>query len=413
MAYSDKYNLLESNKNGFILPFMIIIVVILTAMGFGLIKLGAIARTKATYNTERLSSIAVSDAGLTKAIYELNRNLDTVPWDFGNIASTATETLPVANTSYTYTIEEITEGSEYRITSTGTSAQVEKITSAIVTLEGTFASAIFSTSTTSSDDPMIQIDGYNINSYSSDPNITATGLFQIRANSVLQNTVALDGDIEINADIVVGPGVNPEYVIDMDDGVEVTGDMYAAPEVTELEASIVPEELENLDEENYEAGEIITGNVKYTSMTIPKDVTQTISGNCAIYVAGNLIIQSGAELVIPAGSSLTLYLGKKLDVQKKGAGIINESQNPEKVQIYGTDGCTLIKFDEVLDFYGTVYAPLASINITKSNDIYGSLIGQSVNLTKANGDSNKTFYYDESLGSIGTVRFVTESWNQQ
>ena len=128
----------RKNRKGFVLPLTVAMVVLLTVMGLSLQRLGSGARMQAARTTTQIAATAAADAGFTKAMYEMNKNLNVKPWNFSNVTDAVDMALTNANADYTYTIEEIVEDSEYRITSIGRSGWVAKTVSATVGVQGIF-----------------------------------------------------------------------------------------------------------------------------------------------------------------------------------------------------------------------------------------------------------------------------------
>jgi len=189
-------------------------------------------------------------------------------------------------------------------------------------------------------------------------------------------------------------------------------------------SSSVPQTLESMQVQTYEyqAGVPIAENKKYSSLIIPKDKVQEINGNCEIHVVGDVKIEDGARLIVTNNSSLRLYVGgEKFEVKKKSAGLINESQDPTSLLIFGLDDCRKVKIEngDAGDFYGAVYAPFAKVEMKINGDLYGAFAGWDVKLKKKKGGDPGTFYYDRSL-RIGNLlatdalaaRFVVKRWQQ-
>ena len=120
MAWIERIKQRRANRRGFALLFAAVMVLILFFVGFGILRLGMEKRMRAVRTTAEISARAAADAGLTKAIFEMNKNLD-LGWNFSSIESPATKVFPSANASYTYTVTEIATNAEYDITSIGQS----------------------------------------------------------------------------------------------------------------------------------------------------------------------------------------------------------------------------------------------------------------------------------------------------
>ena len=432
-------------RRGFVLPLTVAMVVLLTVMGLSLQRLGSGARMQAVWATTQITATAAADAGFTKAIYEMNKNLNVKPWNFGNVTDAVDVALTNANADYTYTIEEIVEDSEYRITSIGQSGWAAKTVSAAVKVQGGFDYPIYAQGYSLPKQPKppkqnppapkplkkggkIELKGYNLDSYSSDPSQAYSGPIQIRTNNNHKKSVKLREDVVINGDVVVGPSGDPNKVIEMKDRASITGDAYAAIERKELLSVTVPSELESLPAIEYEwhggsGGNVaITGNVKYSSFIIPKPHTQDIVGDCMIYVTGDMKVEDMANLTLTAGSSLKLYVNGRLEVKKKSKGLINENQDPTKLLIYGMDDCRKVKIENegAGDFYGAVYAPFAKVEMKTDGDLYGAFVGWDVKLKKKKGSEHGTFYFDRSLRIdhlLATddlaMRFVVKGWREE
>jgi len=435
----------RANRRGFALAFAAVMVLILSVVGFGILRLGMETRMRAVRTTAEISARAAADAGLTKAVFEMNKNLD-VGWNFGNIVSPAATAFSSANANYTYTIEEITNDAEYEITSIGQSGLTSETVSATVVVQGAFNYAIFAQGYAIPKQPKphrhkdgqgprppkplkkggkFEIKGYSVDdSYSSDPSNAYSGPIELRTNNTHKKSVKLRENVVVNGDVIVGPGGKPEKVIEMKDGASITGDAYPAVARQELLSSSVPQTLESMQVQTYEyqAGVPIVGDKKYSSLIIPKDKVQEINGNCLIHVVGDVKVEDGARLIVTNNSSLRLYVGgEKFEVKKKSAGLINEGQDPTSLLIFGLDACRKVKIEngDAGDFYGAVYAPFAKVEMKINGDLYGAFAGWDVKLKKKKGGDHGTFYYDRSL-RIGNLlatdalaaRFEIKRWQK-
>ena len=419
------------NKRGFVLPLVVTMVVLLSVVGLGLLRLGLSARVHAARSTAEMSARAAADAGFTKAIYEMNKNLNIKPWNFSNVALTADRMLSSANADYTYTIEEIEADSEYEITSTGRSGRAVKTVSATVRLQGLFDYAVSAAGYAIPKRPKepkvpgrpkplkkggkIEVKGYNVQSYSSGGE-EYSGALQLRTNSKHKRVVKLRDNVIVDGDVIVGPGGDPDTAIELKDGAEITGDAYAAAEKTEPPAVTLPAPLENKPAQTYDPGSPLSGVRRYTELKI-KNEEQVINGNCRIYVEGDMKIEDNAKLIISENASLELYVGGKFEIKKKSLGIENTSNIPENLIIYGMDTCRKVKIENKQDFYGAVYAPFAKVEMKNSGDVYGAFVGWDVKLKRRKDEEHGTFYYDLSLrtGDVddGGSRFTVRNWHEE
>jgi len=434
----------RANRRGFVLSFAAVMVVILSFVGFGILRLGMINRMRAVRNTGEIAARAAADAGLTRAIFELNKNLE-VGWQANNIVSPVGEVFPSANASYTYTIEAITNDAEYEITSTGQSGPITETVTANVVVRGRFDYAAFAQGYALPNRPKpprhkcgegpippkplkkggkLEIKGYSIDDTYSSGAEAYGGPVQLRINNVHKKSVKLRENVVVNGDVIVGPGGKPDEVIEEKDGAEITGEAYPATERQELLSASVPGYLQvgQFKDYEYDEGKAITGIQQYTSFIMPDDAVQEISGNCQIYVLGDVKVEDDAQIVITPGSSLTLYVGgEKFEVKKKSGGLVNQTNDPTNLIIFGLDDCRKVKIEntDAGDFYGAVYAPFAKVEMKTDGDLYGAFVGWDVKLKKKKGTDHGTFHYDRSLrlgnllaGDDLASRFVVRRWRQ-
>jgi len=432
----------RTNRRGFALTFAAVMVLILSIVGFGILKLGLENRIMASRTTAEISARAAADAGLTKAVFEMNKNL--VNWNFSNVVSPMGKVLPSTNANYSYTIEEIAKDAEYKITSFGQSGYAAKKVSETLVVQGAFNYAVFAQGYAIPKRPKphrhkgqpkppkplkkggkIEIKGYSIDdNYSSDPSEAYSGTIQLRTNNIHKRSVKLRENVVVNGDVIVGPGGKPDKVIEMRKGAEITGDAYPATERQEILSVTVPQALEStvLKDYEYKEGVPITGKVKYSSLIIPKGKVQEIKGGCEIYVVGDVKVEDDAQLIVKNNASLRLYVGgEKCEVKKRAAGLINETQDPTNLLIFGLDDCRKVKIEMESgeNFYGAVYAPFAKVEMKTNGDLYGAYVGWDVKLKKKKGGEQGTFYFDRSL-RIGNLlatdplatRFVVKRWQE-
>ncbi|MHC4627487.1 MAG: TadE/TadG family type IV pilus assembly protein [Planctomycetota bacterium] len=441
MARKELIRQRRANRRGFALLFAAVTVLILFFVGFGILRLGMEKRMRAVRTTAEISARAAADAGLTKAIFEMNKNLD-LGWNFSSIVSPATTVFSSADASYTYTITEIANDAEYEVTSVGQSGLASETVSANVAVQGTFDYAIFAQGYAIPKHPKphrhkdgegprppkplkkggkIEIKGYSVDDGYSSGAEAYSGPVQVRGNNVQKRAIKLRENVVVNGDVIVGPGGKPDKVIEKKSGAAITGDTYPAQERQELLSVAVPTYLQVgvFKDYVYDEEKVITGSQKYTSLIIPEDAVQEIGGNCQIYVQGSVKIEEDAQLVITPGSSLRLYVGgEKFEVKKKSDGLINQTNDPTNLLIFGLDDCRKVKIENPVDFYGAVYAPFAKVEMKECGDLYGAFVGWDVKLKKKKGGDHGTFYFDRSLrlgnilaGDDLAARIVVRRWH--
>ena len=71
--------LLQSKKRGSAIPLAAVAVLILLAMGTGLLSLGLHSRINSIRTTSGIAARCAADAGLVKALFEMNEKLKVEP----------------------------------------------------------------------------------------------------------------------------------------------------------------------------------------------------------------------------------------------------------------------------------------------------------------------------------------------
>jgi hypothetical protein len=102
-----------------------------------------------------------------------------------------------------------------------------------------------------------------------------------------------------------------------------------------------------------------------------------------------------------------------------GPGVVNESQQPPSLFIFGTDTCDDIDLVGDTTFYGSVYAPQADIDFFFGGEAYGSITGKELNkilgFASAGGGG---FHYDKALEEFqisvpgGSYGYTQVSWQE-
>lgn len=200
---------------------------------------------------------------------------------------------------------------------------------------------------------------------------------------------------EILPDLIIGPWKQRNYLLTPTSGVFT--DNAAAD-------TLSPEEM------------TVAGNkvsaYRVSSLSVSQNGTLDISGgDVIVYIENDFSMHGGVELTIEAGSSLTLYIegefsftGGAISVQQHGmtdsgvpalsvySSYVSQDSNDIGVELGGAS-----------DIYAVVYAPYASVDITGSGEIFGAIIGDTVQVTGAG-----EVHYDEAL-SDSTIPSETRS----
>ncbi len=401
--------LVQSKKRGSAIPLAVVAVLILLAMGTGLLSLGLNSRIYSIRTASDITARCAADAGLTMALFRMNEELQVKPLDDSTLPQAIDATLPNCDATYSYTVTGDLAGG-YTITSVGKADQAQRTVSATLELRGLFEYAIL-TKETLILKPDTLVDGYN----SQDPLDTDVEV-DVSTQSTADSSIILNSGVIVEGDVSVGVGGDPDTVIK--DMGATTGHQLSGI-VEEPLPLISPPALPDMGVDIAATGETVTispaDSGQYGSIILTKGdtlgVLEISGGDVVLYLTGNIDLGESCELVVKDGSSLTVYIDGDIHCRTNSA--INAEYHPEepsKFQIYGTAEVQQ-SFDikTKSDWSGTIYAPNADVILYAKADFYGSVVSNNFEL-KAGGN----YYYDEALREVNVddvgVRFVVKRW---
>jgi len=262
--------LLQSKKRGSAIPLAVVAVLILLAMGTGLLSLGLHSRINSIRTTSDIAARSAADAGLIKALFEMNEKLKVEPWNDSSLPLGTNISLPNCDAVFSYTVTgDLSSG--YTVESTGISGQAQRTVSCTLQLRGPFEAAIFTKNGMELNNSAV-VDWYN--------NTEDDKIMQIGTNSTASGSVVLRNSATVYGDVVVGMGGDPGVVIN-DYGATVTGDTLALTERYVMQPVTVPEWLESLPSSgaipNDTNDTTITTSARYSSIDLGNSETVTIS----------------------------------------------------------------------------------------------------------------------------------------
>jgi len=393
--------LLKSRKRGSAIPLVMVAVMILLAMGVGMLTLGMSGRLYSIRTASDIAARCAADAGLTMALFEMNEKLKVKPWNDSSLPEATNESLPYCNAVFSYTVTG-NPSDGYTIESVGTSGNAERKVTCILKPQGPFEFAVFAKDGAELKNSAL-VDWFN---FGADDEILKVG-----TNSIASGAFTFKNSSTINGDVVVGVGGNPDIVID-DFGATITGETRALRESNVLPPITVPHWLESLPSSGTITNDsTVTNSARYSSINLKNNKTLLIDGDVTLYITGEIILGNSAEVRINNDASLILYLGGNLE-GKNSSAVNNLTQNAKKLQIYCLDSCENMVFKNSSDFYGVIYAPNAEVIMNNSANLYGAIVAK--NFQQMNSG---TFNYDASLRDASVndeaVRFVVTNWHEQ
>jgi len=394
-------------RGGFAMAAMLCAVVILLVIGAGLLHFGLQGRRLAVRSSSDMAARCAADAGLTKALYEMNEKLKVKPWNESSLPYTTDEILLNSDAIYSYKVVGA-DSDVYAAKSSGVYGQSEKSIICSFALQGPFEHAILSQG------PLILkmgtiVEGYN----SKDPWDTDIDV-KVATQSILPESMILYAGVVVNGDVAVGVGGDVDTAIK--DLGATTKRKYALTKGIEVPAVSPPSDLVDKG-----SGIDVHGNTiiigpgdtgQYGKIEVKRTVNpgtlEVAGGDVVLYVTGDIRLGQECEIVIKADSSLIIYLDGDM-VADNDAGINNEGA-PTSFKLFGTStDDQIIMLKAKSESLGAIYAPNGNVTIVAYSDIYGAITSKSFEL-KSGGN----FYYDKALRDVTfddeAIRFVIRDW---
>lgn len=371
-------------RKGAILSLLVLLMLLMSMLSAALIHLAQQARLRSVRHTAVTAARMAADAGAERAIYLINRQIQAGGWN-GTVPLFDSEALPAGNASYTVTLEG-DETSGYELISTGISGHQRRSVRVRVDMSGSSGGVRYAIMTQGSIVMKNQgaIRGYN----SEDPSDSVPAA--IATLSTLSDSIYTQNNSYIYGDVYVGPGGDPDRVV-RDPGA-VVGDMYTLPDGTTMPVVEAPDYVASKG--SLEGRSIVlnsSSSGKYTNINISNNGSMQINGDVVLYITGDVKLNNNSEILINDGSSLKLYVNGNMYFDNH-TDIRTVSRFPGDSQIFGTDNCRTIHFQNNSTVYSVICAPQASLYMNNGGSMYGAFITKSFEMK--NGG---TIYYDEAL----------------
>ena len=405
--------IIQQKKRGAAVPLALIAIMILLAVGVGLLSLGMNNRIYAVRTSSVIAARGAADAGLALALFQMNDSLQTKPWSLDALPKAENVDLPYFDGVCSYEITgDLTSG--YVATSTGTFGSAQRTVSANLKLKGRFDNAILTKAN------LILKSGTNLDAYNSaDPLDTSTDA-DITTQSIAHSAVVLNSGVSVSGDVRIGRGGDPDTAI-KDLGATVEGWKYAMPENDDLPDIDAPTTLFEMGTGISAKSETVTvtpaDNGTYTDITLKSTndpgILEITGGDVELHITGNIELGNSCEIVVKDGSTLKLYVDGDITCGN-GSNIGSEdaSKKAKSLILFSTgDGLQTFDLKAKNEWIGVIYAPNADVTLYAGGDIYGAIISNNFEL-KSGGD----YHYDRALKEVSPddegVRFVFTKWNE-
>ena len=404
---------MQFKRRGAALVLVTIAAVLLTLVGVGLLQVGLCSRLFAIRSVHKIQACSAADAGLAKAIYEMNEKLELKSLSEKTLLQATDEMLPYCDDTFSYTVKPSGNG-DYIVESTGKSGLAQKTVCATIDLKGLFENAILTKANLTLKSGT-QIDGYN----SQDPLDKSTDA-DIATQSTSDSSITLNMGVVVNGDVRVGLGGNPDTAI-KDLGATIEGFKYGATNQDLLPQMTAPADLFYVGTAIDAKGSTVTigpaDSGTYTEISLKSTgqpgVIEVDGGAVELHITGDIEVGQSCEIVVKEGSSLNLYVDGDIHCRESsGINVENPANEAETLQLYATgEGTQTFDIKAKSEWVGVVYAPNADVNLFANGDVYGSVVADNFEF-KAGGN----YHYDKALKDVSAddygVRFVIKRWQE-
>ena len=411
--------LLHSKRRGSAIALTVVAILILLAVGVGLLSLGFHGRVYSHRTASEIAARCAADAGLAMALFEMNQKLQVKPFSEGTLPSATDVSLPFSDQVCSYSVTGSLAGG-YTIESTGTCGGATRTVRATIGLQSAFSHAILTKQTLTLKSGTI-VDGYN----SLDMSDTDIDI-GIGSQSASDSSVVLNMGSTVKGDVFVAGSLDSAI---KDLGATVAGDKYVsaplplprvtAPALPDMGAISAAGQTVTITPAN--SGTYSSIDLQLLDVVEKKKVVASVpavlvveGGDVVLHVTGDIQLGNSCEIIVKDGSSLTVYSDANIHC-RNGSGINTENPPEEAntLQIYATGaGAQFFDIKAKSKFTGIIYAPDADVDLYANGDAYGSIVARDFEY-KAGGN----FYYDEALQKKNTVddqgvQFVVTRWSE-
>ncbi len=410
--------LLQTKRRGSAIALTVVAILILLAMGVGLLGLGFSGRVYSHRTASDIAARCAADAGLAMALFEMNQKLQVKPFKEGTLPLATNVSLPYSDQVCSYSVTGNLAGG-YIIESTGTCAGATRTVRATIGLQSAFSHAILTKQTLTLKSGTV-VDGYN----SLDPSDTDIDI-GIGSQSASDSSVILNMGSTVKGDVFVAGSLDSAI---KDLGATVTGDKFvsapqplprvtspALPDMGAITAAGKTVTLTPVNSGTYSSIDLLQLEAKVKGVTTTTPAVLVVEGgDVVLHVTGDIQLGNSCEIVVKDGATLTVYTDGNIHC-RNGSGI-NTENPPEKattLQIYATgQPGQFLDIKAKSNFTGMIYAPDANVVLYAKGNAYGSIVADSFNYM-AGGN----FYYDEALQKKNTVKddgvqFVVARWSE-
>ncbi|MBI4342235.1 MAG: hypothetical protein HY599_02585 [Candidatus Omnitrophica bacterium] len=383
------------NQRGMVFLMSMGVIVLFTVAGASMLLRSLSEARLSERSRNQVSALHLADAGVDQAAVNLRTPTDAIDDVLTRTFSTGSFQLDPA----------VSIGADtWRVESHGTSDQdtgyprhVEAVFR--LTPQSVFQFALFGDQQVNVSGSAVT-DSYDSSAGAYDPDDPSHN-GDVGTNATNSGGVTVNGSIFVDGQVAVGPdvsdpvsvvtGYDPAFITGGTDPPSDTQDVVAQGVSFPMPSVVVPVGLTCNDFE-VSSNDTVTlppGTYCYQNLTLQGGGTLTASGDVTIYITGLYIARGNSTTGVPSNPKSMLIM-----MAPTGDATI------EQGTITGSTG-----------FYGALYAPDSTINVTGNAEVYGSIIAERVNVS-----GSAAIHYDESLQTVTQIsnlhKVAVVSWRE-
>lgn len=231
------------------------------------------------------------------------------------------------------------------------------------------------------------------------------------AATVLQDegSIGTNGDITGSRDVTIGGDAYTATggSISLGAGSHIMGDSSTTRDSVELD--IIPQSEYDWARDNTNAPLGLSGsgfNYNSGNKALTMGSYSNVVLQSGVYYFSDITMGQGSTISLAPGAKVTIYLSGNLDFNQNSR--VNEGGSPQALQVYSQGD--EFQMDQGNVFVGAFYGPDAHIQYDQTSQVFGSLVGNTIQL-----DKGACFHYDRDLAKVkhGTTgAMIQVAWKE-
>jgi hypothetical protein len=210
-------------------------------------------------------------------------------------------------------------------------------------------------------------------------------------NATDSQKVSLLNNIRVNGDIVIGPGGDPDRVVEQKNSASYTGEIIIADEAAAIETPTAPTDVgpsAGTREFTSNSDSTIASDLHLSNLYLKNSAIVRISGHVRIVVDGTVELDNNSRILMEPGASLELYVRDRISV-KNSAEANTNTADPSALKLFMTGSNPTVELVNNMRLYAQVYGGRSTMYMKNSAEFYGTFQGKHVELL-----NNARFHQD-------------------